>query len=130
MIFYATQTGKKTMTQNLPATLSDRLNALKQRATQSETVTNWQPSAGETIAGIISGSGTFTHSLYGQQKTMLLSDDSGQITSVILTPYLMNGLKQQGAVLGDLCAITFHGKAQSKAGHNFNKYTLLVDKVN
>ena len=115
--------------QNLPATLSDRLNALKQRATQTETVTNWQPIAGETIAGIISGSGTFTHSLYGEQKTMLLSDDNGQITSVILTQYIMQGLKQQGAGIGDLVALTFHGKGQSKTGHSFNKYTLLVDKI-
>ena len=116
--------------QNLPATLSDRLNALKQRATQLETISNWQPSAGETIAGIISGSGTFTHPLYGEQKTMLLKDDSGLITSVILTKYLMTGLKQQGAVLGDLCAVTFHGKEKSKTGHSFNRYSLLVDKVN
>jgi hypothetical protein len=33
-------------TQNLPATITDRLRALKQRAAQSDNVTHWQPSVG------------------------------------------------------------------------------------
>lgn len=114
---------------NLPTTTTDRLNALKQRATQAQTVKHWQPIVGETIAGVIIGSGSFTHSFYGEQKTMLLKDDSGAVTSVILTKYIMTGLRQQSAGIGDLVALTFHGKEQSKAGHSFNRYTLLVEKA-
>jgi len=115
-------------TTNLPATLNDRLTQLTQRANAQSLVKNWQPAAGETTAGIITGSGTFTHSLYGEQKTMLLQDASGAITSVILNKYLMQGLSQQHAAIGDLCAVTFHGKAQGKGGHSYNRYTLLIEK--
>lgn len=115
-------------TQNLPATLNDRLTQLTQRANTQSLVKNWQPAAGETIAGIITGSGVFTHSLYGEQKTMLLEDASGSITSVILSKYLMQGLSQQHAAIGDLCAVTFHSKEHGKNGLSFNRYTLLVEK--
>lgn len=117
-------------TQNLPATTSDRLNALKERAKQTTEIKNWQPVAGETLAGVIIGSSSFNHPLYGQQKTMLLQDDSGAVTSVILTNYLMTGLKNQNAERGDLCAVTFHGQdINPKTKHRFNKYSVLIDKA-
>jgi len=116
-------------TQNLPATLTDRLNALRQRATQTSEIKHWQPTAGACITGIIKGSGSFHHPLYGEQKTMLLQDEKGDITSVILTRYLSQGLKLQNAAIGDLCAVTFHGKERSKTGHTFNRYSLLVEKT-
>jgi hypothetical protein len=102
------------MTENLPAT---------------NKVIYWQPSAGETIAGVIQGSGTFKNSLYDEQKTMLLQDDNGSVASVDLNRYLIHSLKQNNAVLGDLVTVTFHGKEQKNNGHSFNRYTLLVDKI-
>ncbi len=66
------------MTENLPTT---------------NKFTHWQPSAGETIAGVIQGSGTFKNSLYDEQKTMLLQDDNGSVVSVGLNRYLIHSLK-------------------------------------
>jgi len=102
------------MTENLPAT---------------NKVTCWQPSAGETIAGVIQGSGIFKNSLYDEQKTMLLQDDSGSVVSVALNRYLIHSLKQNNAAPGDLVTVTFHGKEQKNNGRSFNRYTLLVDKI-
>ncbi len=102
------------MTENLPTT---------------NKVTHWQPSAGETIAGVIQGSGTFKNSLYDEQKTMFLQDDNGSIVSVQLNRYLIHSLKQHNAALGDLATVTFHDKEQKNNGRSFNRYTLLVDKI-
>jgi hypothetical protein len=102
------------MTENLSATINK--------------VTYWQPSSGDTIAGIIQGSGSFNHSLYDEQKTMLLQDDSGAVVGVVLNRYLMHSLKQNNAALGDLVTVTFHGKEQKNNGRSFNRYTLRVDK--
>jgi hypothetical protein len=100
------------MTENLPAT---------------NNVTHWQPSAGETISGVIQGSGSFKNALYDEQKTMLLLDDKGSVVSVGLNRYLIHSLKQNNAALGDLVTVTFHGKEQKNNGRSFNRYTLLVE---
>ncbi|MCX7068165.1 MAG: hypothetical protein NTW85_10800 [Methylococcales bacterium] len=102
------------MTENLSATINK--------------VTYWQPSAGDTIAGLIQGSGTFNNSLYDEQKTLFLQDDNGAVVGVVLNRYLMHSLKQNNAALGDLVTVTFHGKEQKNNGRSFNRYTLLVDK--
>lgn len=89
----------------------------------------WQPSAGETIAGVIQGSGPFKNSLYDEQKILLLQNDKGSVVSIGLNRYLIHSLKQNNAALGDLVTITFHGKEQKNNGRSFNRYTLLVDKM-
>ncbi|MBL6986157.1 MAG: hypothetical protein ISR72_03760 [Methylobacter sp.] len=102
------------MTENLPAT---------------NQITYWHPSAGETIAGVIQGGGTYKNSLYDEQKTMLLQDDTGSVVSVALNRYLIHSLKQNNAAPGDLVTVTFHGKEQKNNGRSFNRYTLLVDNI-
>ncbi len=102
------------MTENLPAT---------------NKVTYWKPSAGETITGVIQGSGTFNDSLYDEQKTMLLQGNNSSVVSVDLNRYLIHSLKQNNAALGDLVTVTFHGKEQKNNGRSFNRYTLLVEKI-
>lgn len=91
--------------------------------------TYWQPSAGDTITGVIQGSGRFKDAVYDEQKTLLLQDDKGSIVSVGLNRYLLHSLKQQDAALGDLVTVTFHGKEQKNNGRSFNRYTLRVDKI-
>ena len=92
-------------------------------------VTYWQPSAGDTIAGIIQGSGAVNDLLYDEQKTLFLQEDNGAIVGVDLNRYLMHSLKQNNAALGDLVTVTFHGKEQKNNGRSFNRYTLSVDKL-
>ena len=96
----------------------------------TDKVTYWQPSADDTIAGIIQGNGTLNDSLlYDEHKTMLLQDDSGAIVGVDLNRYLLHSLKQQNAALGDSVKVTFHGKEQKNSGRSFNRYTLQIDKT-
>jgi hypothetical protein len=93
-------------------------------------VTYWQPSAGDTISGIIQGSGGTSHDLlYDEQKTLFLEEDNGAVVGVDLNRYLIHSLKQHNAALGDLVTVTFHGKEQKNNGRSFNRYTLLVDKI-
>ena len=92
-------------------------------------VTYWHPSAGNTIAGIIQGSGASNDLLYDERKTLFLQEDNGAIVGVELNRYLMHSLKQNNAALGDLVTVTFHGKEQKNNGRSFNRYTLLVDKI-
>ncbi|MEI6069820.1 MAG: hypothetical protein WCP96_20990 [Methylococcaceae bacterium] len=92
-------------------------------------VTYWQPSAGDTIAGIIQGSGAANDLLYDEHKTLFLHKDNGTLVGVDLNRYLIHSLKQHNAALGDLVTVTFHGKEQKNSGRSFNRYTLLVDKI-
>ena len=92
-------------------------------------VTYWHPSAGNTIADIIQGSGASNDLLYDGRKTLFLQEDNGGIVGVELNRYLMHSLKQNNAALGDLVTVTFHGKEQKNNGRSFNRYTLLVDKL-
>ncbi len=107
--------------------LESRLAALRNKTTEP-IAQNWKPVAGETIAGEIIGHGSFTHSTYGTQTTLLLRDENGLVTSVLLNAYLKQGLSNKFAIEGDLVAITFHGKVAGKAGAMFNHYSLAVDK--
>lgn len=98
---------------------------------QSATTNNviyWRPSAGETMAGIIQGSGVWKNLLFDDQKAMLLQDDSGAVLSVALNRYLMHSLKQNNAAPGDFATVTFHGKEQKSSGRSFNRYSLQLDK--
>jgi hypothetical protein len=90
-------------------------------------VTYWQPSAGDTISGIIQGSGSFNDALYDEQKTLFLQDDGGRIVAVVLNRYLLHSLKQHNTALGDVVTVTFHGKEQKNNGRSFNRYTLRVE---
>lgn len=92
-------------------------------------LTYWQPSAGETIAGLIQGSGVWKNLLHDEQKAMLLQDDNGAIVSVSLNRYLIHSLKQNNAAPGDFVTLTFHGREQKNNGRSFNRYTLRVDKT-
>ncbi len=107
--------------------LESRLAALRNKAT-APTPRHWQPKAGETIAGEIIGHGSFTHSTYGIQTTLLLKDENGLVTSVLLNTYLKQGLSNQCATEGDLVAITFHGRVSGKNGVQFNQFSLVVEK--
>jgi len=110
---------------NLPSTTNQRLAALRQKASQS--ISHWKPDAGDMLAGIIKGGGTFQHPLYGEQRTMLVEQEDGTLTSVIITKYIGEGLRQQNATIGSLVCVTFHGQEKSKTGHTFNRYSLVVD---
>ena len=102
------------MTENQPATYK---------------ITYWQPSAGDTITGIIQGGSAFDDAPNEEQQNLLLANDSGAIVSVTLNRYLRHSLKQNNAALGDSVTVIFHGREQKTNGRSLNRYTLRVDKA-
>jgi hypothetical protein len=113
---------------NTPTTLNDRMNALKNRATQ-QAGEIWQPVAGETLVGVIAGSEAVAHPLYGNQYQMLIHDENGAIVKVWLSKYLRDNLRAQNADQNDLIALTFGGKRKNAQGREFNAYTVVIEKA-
>ena len=108
--------------------LQTRLHELRQKASQHQHIENWKPLAGEMIAGELMGWSRVIHRVYGDQVAMLLVDEAGTITSVLLNAYLKTGLKAHDVKVGDLVCVTFIGKGTSKAGNPYNQYSLTVEK--
>jgi hypothetical protein len=105
----------------------NRMSALKQRATQQQGEV-WQPSAGDTLIGMIIGSETTHHPLYGQQRLMLIQNENGAVVKVWLSKWLVDNLKAQDAQQNDLIALTYGGKQKNAQGREYNVYNLIVDK--
>lgn len=104
-----------------------RMSALKQRANQQQGEV-WQPSAGDTLIGMIIGSETTHHPLYGQQRLMLIQNENGAVVKVWLSKWLVDNLKAQDAQQNDLIALTYGGKQKNAQGREYNVYNLIVDK--
>lgn len=115
------------MTNTSLVTLADRMNALKNRATQQQGEI-WSPQVGETLVGVIVGSETVSHPLYGDQYQMLVRNENGAILKVWLSKYLRDNLRSQHAEQNDLIALTFGGKKRNAQGKEFNSYSLIVEK--
>lgn len=103
----------------------NRLAHLRQKAALAAVVQPWQPCEGETLEGQIVG-GQQASGPFGEQPQMLVQTPSGGVFSVWLTRWLLQQLQTQQANVGSLVSLTFHGKAQSKTGKTFNRYTLVV----
>jgi hypothetical protein len=114
------------MTSTAVATLTDRMAALRNRASQQAEV--WQPTTGDILIGTIAGSETVSHPLYGAQLQMLVRNEYGSITKVWMSRFLQDNLKSQKAELGDLVALTFHGKRKNARGNDYNAYTVIIEK--
>lgn len=106
---------------------NERMAALKQRATQQQGEV-WQPVAGDTLIGMIIGSETTHHPIYGQQRLMLVQSEGGAIIKVWLSKWLVDNLKAQDAQQNDLIALTYGGKHRTSNGREYNAYSLIVDK--
>lgn len=112
---------------NLPATMSDRILALKQKAEQS--VTLWTADPGSTIAGILF-SKREVQTQYALQTQFILKDETGNLVAYWLSKFIEGQLRSQGAQYGDLIAITSHGKAKTATGKEYNSFSVLVDHIN
>lgn len=118
-----------TTTQNtMPATnMADRFAALEAKAAKPAAQV-WQPSEGDTLIGVISGSETVQHPMYGQQLQMLITTQAGEVVKVWLNRWLRDNLRGQNAEQGDMIALRFDGKRTTTKGQSFNAYHLIVDK--
>jgi hypothetical protein len=114
-------------TANLPATINDRILALKQRAEQE--VTLWDASSGSTICGELF-SKREVQTQYALQTQFVLKDEMGNLVAYWLSKFLEGQLRSQGAQYGDLVAISSHGKAKTAQGKEYNSFSVLVDHIN
>lgn len=113
--------------QNLPATISDRILALKQKAEQS--VALWDAAAGTTIAGeLFSKREVLTQ--YGQQSQFILRDEAGNLVAYWLSKFIEGQLRSQNAQYGSIIAVSSHGKAKTATGKEYNSFSVLVDHIN
>ena len=59
---------------------------------------------------------------------LVLSYGATPCTSAGLNAWLRQNLKAQSLALGDLVAITYHGKKTTRTGTEYNAYGVIVDK--
>lgn len=88
----------------------------------------WKHEPGKPLMGTIKGFSSFHHNRYGQQETVIIELESGELVSAILTPYLRHGMKEQNAEVNDLILIQYFGKERSSNGNSFNKFNLVIRK--
>ena len=114
-----------TTTLPVPANLTARLAALQVKATQGGEV--WHPQPGDTLTGQIVGHEKGIGP-YGEGWLMRVRDAEGGMVRVWLTKWLLDTLKTRNAEVGDLIALQYLGKQESKRGQRYNAYTLALEK--
>ncbi|WP_340124191.1 hypothetical protein [Methylobacter svalbardensis] len=88
-------------------------------------VRNWSFEKDGNIMGTITGFDSFTHPSFGEQRTVIVRLESGEVISAFLNGYLQQGMDRQQAAVGNLVLIQFFGKP---AGERFNRYHLVIQK--
>lgn len=110
---------------NLPAT---SLDEVRRRQEMLRRVVDWKPQPGETLVGIMcmirSRMGAF-----GEGKQLLVESDDGVVYAIWLTEFVKGELRAQRGEAGDVVAITFEGKRESRSGTLYNHYTVNVTKL-
>jgi hypothetical protein len=114
-----------TAQQTLPASMAERIAALKQQSEHS--VELWQPEIGDRLIGKLIGTQKAVGT-YGENFQILVQGENGTIKATWLTVWLKDNLQVQNAMIGDLIALTFLGKKQGRTGREYNAYTLIIGK--
>jgi hypothetical protein len=105
------------------------LRAISNGAVTSQCPTFWNHEVNRPLIGTIRGFSSFQHDRYGQQETVLVELESGELVSAILSAYLSSGMRMQNAAVNDLVLIQLLGKDRINNGNTFNKYNLVVRKA-
>ncbi|MGZ3767105.1 MAG: hypothetical protein ACXVA2_20750 [Mucilaginibacter sp.] len=87
----------------------------------------WDFERDGNIMGTIVEFYSFTHSVYGEQHTVIVRlADSDELASAILSGWLQEGMRRKQAAVGDLILIRFLGQ---QAGERFKRYHLEIEKA-
>jgi hypothetical protein len=105
------------------------LRAISNGAATSMRPIFWQHEVDKPLIGTIKDFSNFQHDRFGQQNTVIVELESGELVSAILTDYLSLGMQMQNAAVNDLVLIQLLGKHKSNNGNTFNKYNLVVRKA-
>jgi len=103
------------------------LARLRAKAKLNAEVAVWKPVPGAVLEGAIVGSRKVVGP-FGEQQQGLIQTPEGPVIAVWLTEWLLGQLRAQGAELGDLVSIAFHGKETARTGATYNRMTLTVLK--
>ncbi|MCC7277935.1 MAG: hypothetical protein IT487_06420 [Chromatiaceae bacterium] len=103
------------------------LEQLRRKAATANQIQTWKPQPGDTLEGLIEGARK-TDGPFGVQEQVLVRTPEGGLIAVWLTKWLTQQLRANGAELGDLLSLTFHGKELGKSGAAFNRMTLVTLK--
>ncbi len=116
------------MTQALVTTINPgALEQLRRKAASANQIETWKPQPGDILEGLIEGARK-TDGPFGVQEQVLVRTPDGGLTAVWLTKWLAGQLRANGAELGDLLSLTFHGKELGKTGAAYNRMTLVTLK--
>jgi hypothetical protein len=96
----------------------------------SSSMSFWSHEPHKPLIGEIVGFSKFEHPSFGEQETVIVKREDGEVVSAILTNYLKTGLSMQKGEVGDLVLIEKQGQERSKTGKMFNKFQLVVEKQN
>lgn len=117
------------MTQALTTTIpASALEQLRRKAAIASQIETWKPKPGDILEGQIEGARK-VDGPFGPQEQMLVRTPDGGLLAVWLTKWLTAQLRANGAEMGDLLSLTFHGKGQGKAGATFNRMSLVTMKA-
>ncbi|MFZ4860394.1 MAG: hypothetical protein ACOYL3_28890 [Desulfuromonadaceae bacterium] len=105
------------------------LKAISSGKATSKHPTYWNHEIDKPLIGTIKEFSTFQHDRFGQQDTVIVELESGELVSAILTPYLSSGMRMQNASVNDLVLIQLLGKDRINNGNTFNKFNLVVRKA-
>jgi hypothetical protein len=105
------------------------LKAISNGEVNSQNLIFWNHEINKPIIGTIKGFSNFQHDRYGQQETVIVELESGELVSAILTAYLSSGMRMQNASVNDLVLIQLLGKDRINNGNVFNKFNLVVRKT-
>ncbi len=116
------------MTQALVTPIPARaLEQLRRKAATANEIEIWKPQPGDTLEGQMEGARK-TEGPFGPQDQLLVRTPDGGLVAVWLSKWLTQQLRANGAELGDLLSLTFHGKQMGKTGATFNRLTLVTLK--
>jgi hypothetical protein len=103
------------------------LSRLREKARLNAEVQVWRPNPGDVLEGVIAGS-RMADGPFGPQRQAIIQTPAGALMAVWLTEWLLRQFKAQGAGLGDLVSLAFHGKETGRMGKTFNRMTCVVLK--
>lgn len=101
------------------------LDQLRRKAAAVASIKPWKPQPGDILEGRIEGARK-TEGPFGIQEQMIVRTPAGELVAVWLGKWLAGQLRANGAELGDLISLTFHGKEVGRSGASFNRMTLVT----
>lgn len=113
------------MNNPLAAIPTGALEQLRRKAAAIASIETWKPQPGDILEGRIEGARK-TDGPFGIQEQMLVRTPAGELVAVWLGKWLVGQLRANGAELGDLISLTFHGKEVGRSGAAFNRMTLVT----